>query len=50
MQLLGEKGTYKFYYDGKAELPYSIYIGDVVHKEFKTRKDMADYYREHCIL
>ena len=50
MQLIGEKNTYKFYYDGKAELPYSIYIKDIRHMSFKTRDEMAKYYKEHCIL
>lgn len=50
MQLLGEKGQYKFYYDGKRDLPYSVYIGNTMHKEFKTRDDMAKYYRERLTL
>ena len=50
MKLIGEKDRYKFYYDGKADLPYSIYIDDTKHKSFKTRDDMAKYYREYCVL
>ena len=50
MQLLGEKGTYKFYYDGKRDLPYSVYIGNARHKKFKTREDMAKYYKENLTL
>ena len=50
MQLIGQKDRYKFYYDGKKELPYSIYIDEREHKSFKTRDDMARYYREYCVL
>lgn len=50
MKLLGEKNRYKFYYNGKDDLPYSVYIDNKKHKSFKFREEMAKHYREHLTL
>lgn len=50
MKLIGTKDRYKFYYNVKDDLPYSVYIDDKKHKAFQRREDMAKYYRERLSL
>jgi hypothetical protein len=50
MKQIGSITCYTFYFDGKRDYPYIINMYGKFYKEFKTRKDMAKFYKEYCIL
>jgi hypothetical protein len=50
MKQIGSITCYTFYFDGKKEKPYIMFMYGKFYKDFKTRNDMAKYYKEHCIL